>query len=431
MSNRSKAGEGTTLVAPADTVTSDPTPDLPRALKLADDDGILGRVYRFGRGLERATAQTGNPFAVEIEAVKGPVEALIENRRTLLFGTNSYLGLNFHPACKAAAIAATQSFGTGSTASRVAGGNTKLHLDLEHAVADFYGSRDAIVFSTGFMANLGVIGALVGRGDGIFLDSHCHASIIDAAKLSGAEIAFFRHNDPDDLARLFRVNRIPHSRTLVVMEGLYSVTGDVALLDRLLPLAKRHGAVTMVDEAHALGIYGKHGRGVVEHMGMEQYADVILGTFSKSAGVIGGFSVTAIEHLRDMRLRARTYLYTASLPPSVVASARESLRIIAGDVALRDGVWRNTGLLREGLTRAGIDFSGQGPIGCIRLPKTPGAAIWRALLERGIYVNLLVPPAIPEGEAALRLSVSAAHTPDHIEQLVTVLADILSSPQPA
>jgi 8-amino-7-oxononanoate synthase len=384
--------------------------------------GILDRAERFSRGVERAIGRAANPFGMVVDSMSTAVEAMIDGRPTLMFGTNSYLGLNFHPACISAAIDATQRFGTGSTASRVAGGNSASHVALETELAKFYARRHAVVFSTGFMANLGVISALVRRGDAVLLDAHCHASIIDAAKLSGGEVRFFAHNDAADLQRLLQASTIPASRTLVVVEGLYSVTGDLAELADILSVAKRHGAVTMVDEAHALGVYGEHGRGVVEQMAVEHLADIIVGTFSKSVGVVGGYSVSDLDQLRGLRVMARPYLYTASLPPAVVATARESLRLIETDISLRERLWNNSEHLRSGLARAGVQLSGHGPIGRIAFPMEQGAAAWSALLTKGIYVNLLVPPATPDGEVALRLSVSAAHTPENIECAIVAVA---------
>jgi 8-amino-7-oxononanoate synthase len=393
-----------------------------RSLK-ASSVGILGRAERLCRRADRITSGT-DAFSTTIEALHSPVEATIDGRRMLLFGTNSYLGLNFHPDCIQAAIEATQAFGTGSTASRVAGGSTRAHVALEQEIAAFYRRQHAVVFSTGFMANLGVISSLVTRGDAVFLDAHCHASIVDAAKLSGADTYFFKHNDAQDLERLFAEAGVPGPRVLVAVEGVYSVHGDLADLQRLLTLAKSKGAVTLVDEAHGLGIYGKTGRGVVELSGTDSYADIIVGTFSKSIGVVGGFCVTDVHAIRGLKLMARTYIYTASLPPGVVAAARRSLQIIRTNSDLAAALWRNAEYLRSGLAAAGLDFSGQGPVGSIALPSQIGFSWWKRLLSEGIYVNLLIPPATPQNEAVLRLSVSAAHSSHHIERAVAAFGEL-------
>jgi 8-amino-7-oxononanoate synthase len=388
--------------------------------------GILGRADRFSRGIERVLHAERNPLGVVIDQMLSPVEGIIGGRRTLLFGTNSYLGLNFHPACVQAAIDAIARSGTGSTASRVAGGNSQQHVDIESDLCGFYDRRHAIVFSTGFMANLGVISAIARRGDAIFLDAHCHASIIDACRLSGARVHLFRHNDCEHLEHLFRQAGYPGERVLVVAEGLYSVWGDTADLAGLLAVAKRRRAVTLVDEAHAVGLYGRTGRGIAESLGVEDQVDVVTGTFSKSIGVIGGYCVTDVPEFRSLRFMARPYLYTASLPPAIIASARQALAVIGADPSLREAVWRNTEHLRSGIEQLGMRLiAGTGPIGSIRMPSVRAPlACWRALLVRGLYVNVLVPPSTPDGDAVLRLSVSAAHTPADIGSALTTLQEV-------
>lgn len=383
---------------------------------------LLQRVAGLGTMIGRVTGGGPNPLAVEVERLVGPVEAIVEGRHTLMFGTNSYLGLNFHPECKQAAIETTERTGTGSTASRVASGNHAAHQALERQIAELYGRRDAIVFSTGFMANLGVIAGLVREGDAVLLDAHCHASIFDACKLSGATIRTFHHNDAADLDAQFAAAEVPASRTLVIVEGLYSVWGDLADLPSLVRVVKRHGALIMVDEAHSMGVYGDHARGVAELQRVEDDIDIIVGTFSKSVGVIGGFCVTNAPELKALRFMARSYLYTASLPPPVVAAARAALRLIRDDPSLRERLWRNARHFHAGLKEIGLELcAGPGPIGGIRLRDArQGMMFWRALLDRGVYVNVMVPPSTPEGQVILRFSVSAAHTAEQIDQALNV-----------
>ena len=389
---------------------------------------LLARADGFATSAERLLSKP-NPFEIVVDDVTGPVEVVIDGRPTLLFGINSYLGLNFHPSCIAAAVAATESRGTGSTASRVAAGNHRAHVELEQELAAFYGRRQAVVFSTGFMANLGVISALARRGDAIFLDEHCHASIFDACKLSGAEYTKFKHNEAADLARLLAASPIPAERTLVIAEALYSVRGDLGELKSICAVTKRSGALPVVDEAHSLGLFGEHGRGVAEHLGVEDDVDVIVGTFSKSVGVIGGYAVSSSDALRKLYLMARSYLYTASLPPPIVAAAREAIRLIATDgPRLRDTLWNNVRRMHAGFSELGLKIHGSpGPVGSIGLPGMASAVrLWRDLLRRGIYLNLLLPPATPEGEPVLRFSVSAAHKPEHIDAALGAMREALS-----
>ncbi len=393
---------------------------------------ILSRVATFSDSFDRLATDRINPLNLVIEDVLSPVQAVVGGKPTLLFGTNSYLGLNFRAECIQAAQDAAGRYGVGSTASRVAAGNHEPHRMLEAEVAAFYGRQDCVVFSTGFMANLGVIATLAREDDAIFADAHCHASILDACRLSGARVHQFRHNDAADLARLFAESRIPGSNTIVVVEGTYSVWGDVGDVNGIVAVAKQHDAVVIVDEAHATGIYGDKGRGVAELQGVEQNVDVIVGTFSKSVGVIGGYAVTNLPALRRLRFMARPYLFTASLPPPVVAAAREAVRIIATDRQPREALWANARKLHAGLVDIGLaPCAAPGPVGSIRMPGLAGGyQFWKAALDRGIYVNLLMPPATPAGEVLLRFSVSAAHSDDHIETALSVFRDVSASLKP-
>jgi 8-amino-7-oxononanoate synthase len=388
--------------------------------------GILRRVADFGTSVEGLFGEGDHPAFIQIEKLEGPVHAVIGGRKTTLFGTNSYLGLNFDPRCIASAEAALHKWGTGSTASRVASGNQGGHVALEHAIAEFYGRPDAVVFSTGFMANLGTICGLAGQGDLILYDSHSHASIIDACRASGATFKPFRHNDPADLDRLLSEATIPASRTLVVMEGLYSVWGDTGAVKDLATVAKRHGAIVLVDEAHGMGLYGATGRGVTELQGADHLVDVIVGTFSKSVGVIGGFCVTSHPALQALRFLARAYLYTASLPPAVVASARTAIGIIGSEPKLREELWRKAERFCQSVQAMGYQLCAPaGPVGSIRMRgKAQGLDMWRSLLSRGVYVNLLIPPATPGGKVLLRFSVSAAHTDEDIDHFLGVLSEL-------
>ncbi len=394
---------------------------------------ILRRAGQFSDSADRLAAGHTNPFEIVIENVLGPVETQIGGRRTIMFGTNSYLGLNFHPACIKATQETSARYGTGSTASRVAAGNHAMHVALERDIASFYDCSQAVIYSTGFMANLAVISGLARDGDAIFLDAHSHASIFDAAKLSGAQVHTFAHNDPVDVERLFRESSIPGTRTVLVLESIYSVWGDIGDLNAIVAIAKRHGAFVVVDEAHGMGIYGKRGRGIVEHLGIEKEVDVIVGTFSKSVGVIGGFSVSNHAELRWLRMMARPYLYTASLPLPIVAAARAAIGIIASEPDLRETLWRNAERFHAGLRSIGLDVcAAAGPVGSIRKRSVKaGYEFWAALLSRGVYVNMLLPPATPNGEVLLRFSISAAHTPEQIDAALAAFREVAGAAKAA
>jgi 8-amino-7-oxononanoate synthase len=392
---------------------------------MAGPPGIKARSQSFADMFNRSIAGTLTPLDIVIERVLSPVRAVIEGRETLMFGTNSYLGLNFDPSCIEAATQALRDFGTGSTASRVASGNQRLHVDLERTIADLYGRRDAIVFSTGFMANLGTIGGLIREGDAAVLDAHCHASIFDACKLSGARVLTFKHNDAAGLAGMIAASGVAPNRILVIVEGLYSVLGDLANLAAISAVTQAAGTLLLVDEAHSLGLIGTRGRGVAEAQGVEDKVDVIVGTFSKSVGVVGGYCVTNDPAFRALRFAARAYLYTASLPPPVAAAARQALYLITHDTERRVAAARNAAAFHRGLTALGLPpLAPAGPVGAVRMPGIKaGLETWVALLKAGLYVNMLIPPATPNGEVVLRYSVSAAHRAEDIDAALAIVAD--------
>lgn len=371
-----------------------------------------------------------NPFHVTVEKIISPTEAIINGRTTILVGTNNYLGLTFHPDSIRAGQQALAQEGTGTTGSRMANGSFASHGELEKAIADFYGAPYAIVFSTGYQANLGVLSALAGAGDTILIDGDSHASIYDGCRLGGADIIRFKHNDVADLEkRLRRLGDRSH-RALIVVEGIYSMLGDRAPLAEIVDVKKKYGATLVVDEAHSLGVLGPHGRGLAEETGVEQDVDCIVGTFSKSLGSTGGFGISFHPEFELIRYTSRPYIFTASPCPSVVASTKATIRIIQAHPELRRQLWSNSHLLYEGLTKSGYTLGAAvGPIIAAMIPtKELALAMWQQLLENGIYVNLMIPPATPNGECLLRCSVSAAHTEKQIEQVISAFSNLSYAP---
>ena len=295
-----------------------------------------------------------DPFSMRFDAILSPTEAEYGGRRVILLGTNNYLGLTFDPACIEASVEATRTWGTGTTGSRIANGSFDGHLAMETALADFYGRKHAMVFTTGYQANLGVLSSLVGRGDHLILDADSHASIYDGARLGHAEVIRFRHNDPEDLAkRLRRLGDAPGNR-MIVVEGIYSMMGDVAPLKEIAQVKREMGAYLLVDEAHSMGVLGDKGRGLAELEGVEADVDFIVGTFSKSLGAIGGFCVSDAEDFDIMRVVSRPYMFTASLPPAVVASTLTALKRAEEDVGLRARLQSNSRRLFDGLNKLGF-----------------------------------------------------------------------------
>ena len=379
------------------------------------------------RDAYNAIRQAGaDPFSVRFDAVVSPTEGVINGKRTILLGTNNYLGLTFDPEAIASSVKAVQERGTGTTGSRIANGSFEAHVELETALAKFYKRKHAMVFTTGYQANLGVLSTLVGRGDHLILDADSHASIYDGARLGHAEVIRFRHNDPEDLyKRLRRMKDVPGER-LIVVEGIYSMIGDIAPLKEIAAVKRELGGYLLVDEAHSMGVLGEHGRGLAELAGVEDDVDFVVGTFSKSLGAIGGFCVSDMDDFDVMRVTCRPYMFTASLPPSVVSSTVTALRRLEEQPELRHKLMANARRLYDGLSSMGFQTGPtSSPIVAITMPDTERAiGMWNALLQNGVYLNLALPPATPDSRPLLRTSVSAAHTAEQIDQVLAVFAEV-------
>jgi 8-amino-7-oxononanoate synthase len=376
----------------------------------------------------RLLGHGADPFNLRMEAMHGPTEATIAGRRTILVGTNNYLGLTFDPACIEAAVEALRSQGTGTTGSRIANGTYGGHRALEQAIADFMRRRHAIVFSTGYQANLAMISGLAGPKDVILVDSDWHASIWDGCRLSGATVVRFRHNDPDDLDKRLARNAETGECKLVIVEGTYSMLGDKAPLREIVEVKRRHGAFLLIDEAHSFGVFGAQGRGVAEADGVEPEIDFIAGTFSKSLGAIGGFGVSDHPRFELLRIAARPYMFTASPGPATIASVHAALRRIEAEPGLRQRIWANAQALYKGLVGLGFQVMAEmSPIIAVRLADEATTYwAWNRLLELGVYVNLALPPGTPNGVCLLRCSLSAAHTPAQIDAVVARFATLRS-----
>src|SRR3990167_8768328 len=352
-----------------------------------------------------------DPFKVRFDAVHSPTEGVVEGRPTILLGTNNYLGLTFDQEAIAASVKAVQERGTGTTGSRIANGSFEAHVELEQELAKFYGRKHAMVFTTGYQANLGVLSTLVGRGDHLILDADSHASIYDASRLGQAEVIRFRHNDPEDLAkRLRRLGDAPGER-LIVVEGVYSMIGDVAPLKEIAAVKREMGGYLLVDEAHSMGVLGATGRGLAEAAGVEEDVDFIVGTFSKSLGAVGGFLVSNEDNFDLLRIVSRPYMFTASLPPAVIASTLKALERLETDKGLRVRLAANADRLYDGLRNMGYAVGPHAsPITAVVMPdQAMAVTMWNALLQNGVYLNLAIPPATPENKSLLRSSVTAAH----------------------
>ncbi|MFQ5466791.1 MAG: aminotransferase class I/II-fold pyridoxal phosphate-dependent enzyme [Kiloniellaceae bacterium] len=367
-----------------------------------------------------------DPFAVQLERVVSPTRAIVDGRSVILAGTNNYLGLTFHPDCIEAAVEAVRSEGTGTTGSRIANGSYALHKRLENRLAKFFGRRHAMVFSTGYQANLGIISTLAGPDDYLIIDSDSHASIYDAIRLSSATVIRFKHNDAADLdKRLHRLADKPGNK-IIIVEGIYSMLGDQAPLKEIARVKRKHGAYLLVDEAHSMGVIGDHGRGLAEQDGVEGDVDLVVGTFSKSLGAVGGFCVSDLDDFNVLRVASRPYMFTASLPPSVMASVISALDMMQSEPRLRTRLWENVDTLYDGLCLNGFTLGEQrGPVVAVHVPDQDSAVrAWYELLQAGVYVNLALPPATPNGTPLLRCSVCAAHSREELEMIVETLTEI-------
>jgi 8-amino-7-oxononanoate synthase len=356
-----------------------------------------------------------------IEDLKG-VEAIIEGREVVLFCSNDYLGISRSERFKQVVLELLERWGAGAPSSRSIAGSFLIHKELEEELSEFKGTERALLFSTGYMANLGILTSLVGEGDLILSDQFNHASIIDGARLSRAEIWVYRHRDMNHLEELLK--RSGHRRRLIVSDGVFSMEGDMAPLKDLKELSDRYGAILVIDDAHGTGVLGKEGRGIAEHFGLLGQIDVQMGTLGKALGIMGAFvagEAVLVEYLLN---RARTFMYTTSLPPLIVGMVKEALRIMKEEPWRREKLWENTRLFREGAKRLGFKVLGETPI----VPIVIGddhltMRLSAALFELGIYVQGIRPPTVPPGTSRLRFSISALHTKEHIEKALFALKE--------
>ena len=362
-----------------------------------------------------------DPFSLVMEKVISPTVAVCNGRETILLGTYNYMGMTFDPDVIAAGKQALDDFGAGTTGSRCLNGTYAGHKAVEAALCDFYAMDHAMVFSTGYQANLGIISTVAGKGDYIILDIDSHASIWDGCKMGDAEVVPFKHNDIEAMEK--RLKRVPAGAgKLVILEGVYSMMGDIAPLKEMIAIAKAHGAMVLVDEAHSMGFIGPNGRGVAEDQGVLDQVDFVIGTFSKSVGTVGGFCVSNHPKFEILRLVCRPYVFTASLPPSVVATAATSIRKLKAGADKRAHLWENSRTLHAGLKALGFTLGTDTPQSAIISVIMPdlerGAGMWEALLNEGLYVNLARPPATPAGMTLLRCSLCAEHSAQQVQTII-------------
>ena len=359
-----------------------------------------------------------------VESAQDP-EVTIGGRRLIMLGSNNYLGLTNDPRVKEAAIEAVRRYGSGSAGSRFLNGTLDIHVRLEDRLAEFMRQEAAVTFATGFQVNLGAISCLVGKGDTVYLDKQDHACIIDGARLSFGDVRKFRHNDAADLKRQMRQD-IGAKGRFIVVDGVFSMEGDIAPLPEILAAAREFGAGLMVDDAHGIGVLGPTGRGTSEHFGLEDDVDLIMGTFSKSMASVGGFIAGGAVVIDYIKHRARTMIFSAAPPPASVAAALATLEIMEGEPERRARLWKNTRFFLEGLKALGLDTgNSETPVVPIVVGEDAAAlAMVQRLHEAGVFVNCVLSPATPPGRALIRTSLMATHTTDQLSRALEAIEKV-------
>ena len=363
------------------------------------------------------------PFFRTIESAQDP-EITMSGRRMIMVGSNNYLGLTSHPKVKEAAIEAINKYGTGCAGSRFLNGTLDIHVKLEEKLARFMRKEAALIFSTGFQVNLGAISALVGKDDIVVIDKMDHASIIDGCRLSFGEIKKFRHNDMADLDRILK--EYEEKDKLIVVDGVFSMEGDIAKLPEILSLAGKYGARLMVDDAHGIGVLGKNGRGTAEHFGVEDEVDLIMGTYSKSLASIGGFIAGSEEVIHYIKHLARSLIFSASPPPASVASVSAAIDIIENEPERRESLWRNTTKMINGFKSLGFKVGhSETPIIPVVVGEDEKAFKMAVMLQdEGVFANVAVTPAVPHGMALIRTSYMATHRDEHLDIVLSAFEKV-------
>ncbi len=388
---------------------------------------IFSKCYEFTKP-EEAKRAGFYPYFKPISSASGP-EVVLDGKKVIMIGSNNYLGLTNHPYVKERAIKAIEKYGTSCTGSRFLNGTIDLHEELEMRLAKFMKKEHCVVFSTGFQTNLGAISALVGKGDYVLIDRANHASIIDACRLSFGETIKYKHNDMEDLDRIIGKlkERNPDASILVVSDGVFSMEGDLADIPGLVRIKEKYKVRIFIDDAHGIGVLGEGGRGVCEHFGLLGKIDLIMGTFSKSFASLGGFVVGDKPVIDYIKHFARSLIFSASMPPAQIASVLASLDIIEKEPERREKLYDITNKIKKEYLNLGFNIGGtQTPIIPIILGNDQLVfTFWKKLLEKGIYTNPIISPAIPPERALLRTSYMATHTDEHIDIVIRAFKDVL------
>ncbi|HOJ92380.1 MAG TPA: pyridoxal phosphate-dependent aminotransferase family protein [Dictyoglomaceae bacterium] len=360
------------------------------------------------------------PFFLPLEETEG-TEVVINGRRLIMLGSNNYLGLTTHPKVKEAAIKAIKEYGTSCTGSRFMNGTLKLHKELEQKLAEFLNKEAALVFSTGYQTNLGTISALIGKGDITITDKEDHASIIDGCKLSFGEMRRFKHNDMVDLEKVL-ASCPEDAGKLIIVDGIFSMAGDIAPLPEIVKLCKKYGARLMVDDAHSIGVLGDHGRGTANHFDLENEVDIIMGTFSKSFASLGGFIAGDEDVIFYVQHVARSFIFSASMSPANTAAAMAALEVMQEEPERTEYLWKIANRMREGLKSLGFDTGDScTPVIPIYIrDRWKTIYLWKELFNLGVYCNPVLPPGVAPNQSLLRTSYMATHTEEQIDRSLEI-----------
>lgn len=391
-------------------------------MALKKEADIFEKCYRFTTAKEIMDADI-YPYFRTIESAQDP-QVIVGGKKMIMIGSNNYLGLTNHPKVKEAAIEALRKYGSGCAGSRFLNGTLDIHVDLETKLARFMRKQAALVFSTGFQTNLGVISALAGKDDVVFIDKMDHASIIDGCRLSFSEVKKYRHNDMEDIERLLQ--QYNEKGKLIITDGVFSMEGDIVNLPGVVKLAKKYGARVMVDDAHGIGVLGKAGRGTAEHFDLEDDVDLIMGTYSKSLASIGGFIAASEEVIHYIKHIARPLIFSASPPPASVASVSAAIDIIEEEPERRERLWHNTDKMLNGFKALGFD-TGQSKTPIIPLivgDDQKAFTMARMLHDKRIFANVAVSPAVPNGRALIRTSYMATHTDEQLDRVLKAFEEV-------